>query len=165
MTKRLIFISLLLLAVGVFSSACTKTVSEKVAEKNIENSMGQNADVDINNDNVSIKTDNGNWQAGNDLGVPDNWPSDVHLTEGSVTSVTNTDVGNSVTITSDKSVADLKTEYQNALTKDGWDITTTMDVGTNLIFSAKKDNRVVNISIGEEDNHTVVIIGVMTKEE
>src|SRR3989339_449967 len=87
MNKKFLKMSIIF-GLAVFLSACQspsekviEKVNENVIEKAIEDSMGGNTEVDLNEGNINIETENGTMQAGQDVSLPDNFPSDVYENE------------------------------------------------------------------------------------
>ncbi len=154
---KILAVGVILIA-GVVLTACTP--GEKVAETVIESQTNQDVDIDVDNDQVSINTDSTSLQLGESVELPDNFPSDVHVTDGTVTAAvaTNENDGFSVQITSDQSVSDVKDEYQSALTDDGWDINLSMDINGGSSMNAEKDNRFVTVAISDVDGATQVTL-------
>jgi hypothetical protein len=83
MKKKLILaITIVMLTAIVLSmSSCAKAVekmAEKAIEKTIESSMGgEDADIDIDDENFKISNDSGEVEFGNDASVPEGWPSSI----------------------------------------------------------------------------------------
>ncbi|MFA5134282.1 MAG: hypothetical protein WC505_00650 [Patescibacteria group bacterium] len=154
MKKALLIAAVFVLAVTL--SAC----GEKAAETLIESSTNESADVDIDDDSLSINTNGSSMQFGDAASVPDNFPSDVYVISGTVLSsltIDETD-GFQVGIETDDSVADVKAEYQSQLTDDGWEITATLDVGDGMTMTGEKENRYVTVSANVVDDKTNVTI-------
>lgn len=160
MRKKSIYLLVLLLGISVLVTGCGKSASEKAAEKSLEASMGANADVNIQGGDVDIKTDDGVWSAGENISLPESWPDDVYVTEGNILAATSNNLGNSLTIVSEKSVADLKKEYQEKISENGWEINMSFDTDGNVLYGAEKDDRSLSVTIStdEEGQTTVMII-------
>jgi len=82
MNKRLIMVSALLLFSVFALSGCKKSAEEKVAEKSMENILGNQADVDVDGEDVTVETEYGTMKAGENLDLPKDWPEDVYVTDG-----------------------------------------------------------------------------------
>lgn len=66
-------------------AACSEDIGEKIAEKAIENQLGDDAGVDIDADGQNVTVDDGkgnSYTSGSQL--PDDFPGDVPLIEGTV---------------------------------------------------------------------------------
>ncbi len=163
--KKVIVLSVFLVAVMFVLSGC----GEKAAEKAIETSTGEQADVDIDNDTVSVNTNEGSMQVGEEVDLPDDFPSDVYVIDGTITSAlqVNENQGYSVSVTTDESVSNVMDEYEAQLADDGWTISGTMNFGTSATVVAEKGNRSVSVSASEDEdeNNTLVVISTSQTEE
>ncbi|MBI5037942.1 MAG: hypothetical protein HZC01_04555 [Candidatus Kerfeldbacteria bacterium] len=161
-----VFCVLGIMLLALVATGCTSP-SEKVAETIIESQTNGDVDVDVDNETVSINTDGGSFQSGEDVTLPDGFPSDVHVAEGTLVSaihVTDPD-GYSVSLNSSDSVTDLKSEYQSAIVDDGWTILGTYEVSGSVSFTAEKDNRTLSVTIGATDDQSSVVISTSTDSE
>lgn len=165
MNKRLIIMLAVLLASTFVLTACKKTATEKILEEGMENAIGQDANVDVNDDTVTIEVGDGTMQAGDDLKLPNDWPKDIYITDGKISSVSNMNNSDSITIVSNKSVEDLKKEYKDKLADDGWEETMSMSLEGSVIVGADKDNRKMSLSITTEDGESTVVIVVNNFEQ
>ncbi|MBT6691611.1 hypothetical protein HOB10_04740 [Candidatus Parcubacteria bacterium] len=158
--KKLFIISFCLLLSLTLSACGKKTATEKSMEKQIENSMGGNADVDLDDDSVKIKTDEGTMQVGAGTELPEDWPDDIYIAEGAITSASSHENGIfNVSIESTKSVTELQEEYENKLEEEGWNTTMSFVIENNVMLGAEKDDRSVSITIGEDNGKTLIVIG------
>ncbi len=161
MNKKLIVMSILLL-VGIFTLAgCKKTGTEKVSEENV---TGGIVDVDIKDEEFTVDVGNGTMQVGADVSLPDNWADDIHVTEGNIISASDTEMSNGITIESDKSIAEVKKEYDEKLVEDGWKVTMSMGLESSAIIAAEKDIRNVTLNITTKDEKTIVMVIVNSTE-
>lgn len=161
--KKTIILSLgLILASTLFLAGC----GEKAAEKIIEDSTNGAAEVDIDGDSVTVNTNAGTWTAGEDVSLPASFPSDIHVIEGTIKAATTITEGEvySVSILTDKSVAEAKAEYDEELVKDGWTETISMNFGDVVSIGADKDDRTLNISIGEDEETGQVLVTIATSK-
>ena len=148
----------LLLAVTV-SGCGKKTVTEKAMEKAFEDSMGGEANIDVDGDTVKIETEDGTLQVGTSE-LPENWPEDIYIAEGKITSASShTDGIFNVSIEASESVSDMQTKYKEELEKNGWTINMTFALDDNVLLGAEKDDRSVSITIGIDEGKTLIIIG------
>ena len=64
---------------GMFS----RNIAENMAENAIERATGGKVDVDYDGDDtVTYKSDEGSFQAGENVSLPSDWPSDVPVMSG-----------------------------------------------------------------------------------
>ena len=150
--KRLLFVILSIFMMTTFYSC--KKASEKASEKMIEKSIGDDATVDIDDEKVTIETEEGKFTT--DAKAKD-WPKEIpkdipEFKDGKVTAVTNQDVNGSnnwVIIFGD--VTD------NAL-EEGFTIVFTTTAETGGHMAAEKDNYNVMVMAAEGD--ATVTVGV-----
>ncbi len=157
-----------LLAVKIVFSSVSRVVNNKagetIAEKMIEKATGGKADVDINGNEVSVKTKEGTFTTGNKL--PDDWPSDVPVYPGSTVTYS----GSSNPQTGQSGVAAVFTSkdggdkvvayYKRELVSQGWTIDATQESGGYTIMSATKESRNLALTIVESDGTTTISIGL-----
>ena len=148
------------LACGFLSDKVSEKVSEEVAEKAteaaIEHDQGGDANVNLQNGNVSIKTDQGSFTVQNGAKLPDGFPSDVPLYPGaavqsSAGSTTAEGQGFLITATStdapDKVIAFYKEKLAGTFQSKA-------DMNMNgqlmLIYQTADEKRSVSISVNPE---------------
>ncbi|MFA6427356.1 MAG: hypothetical protein WCW16_02835 [Candidatus Magasanikbacteria bacterium] len=159
--KTLVFAGVL--AFIFTASGCgQKTLVENQMERQLEKNLGGDAKVQVDGENVNIQTQQGSLQVGENVSLPQDFPSDVYVIDGQLMSAMKNvaGAGFQVVVKSDKSVKDAQELYENKLKEQGWTITASMDLGTASVVSAKKDERVVTVSIGTEEGKkelTVII--------
>lgn len=153
-------------AVVLVLSGCGKSVSQKVSEKAtekiIEAQSGGKADVDIDGKNIKVETDEGKMESGEDVKLPDDFPSDVYVIDGKIKSTISDqeNSGYTISVETDKSPAEVSKIYQEKLKGEGWDITATMDLGDTVTIAAEKDDKSASVIAGQTDGVTNVIITV-----
>jgi frataxin-like iron-binding protein CyaY len=163
--KNFVLLLVLLLGVSVLAVGCgKKTTNEKISEKMLEESLGSNADVDIEDGSIKIETDEGTFEAGGDISLSKDWPEDIHVTEGKIIASQSNEMGNNLTIESDRSVDDVKKEYKEKLEDDGWEINMTFDMDDNVLYGAEKDERTLSLTIGKDDDGKTMIVLVQAKK-
>ncbi|MFH0952525.1 MAG: hypothetical protein V1838_05115 [Patescibacteria group bacterium] len=148
-------------------AGCGEKTAEKKAENAIESATNQDVDVDLDNDTVTINTSEGSFSSGENISLPDSFPSDVHVVSGTITAATTVTENEaySVSVETTKSVADVKSEYEDQLAADGWTVTMSLSIGTGTTIGAEKGDRTVTITIDQADNgKTVVILATSTSQ-
>lgn len=150
-------------------SGCGKSVSqkanEKIAEKIIESQSGGAADVDFDDDNVTVKTDKGKMEVGESVALPADFPSDVYVIEGIIKmaiSDTNNN-GHTISIETDKSIEDAAAAYQEKLVSDGWKIAGTVNLNDSFMITAEKNERSASVTINKSETATNVFLTVAKK--
>lgn len=168
MKKKILKLALLSLAVLVLAG-CGKSVLQKsnetAAEKIIEAQSGGKANVDINGNSVTVETEQGKMQSGENVKLPSDFPTDVYVIDGTI-KVAITDQasgGQTISIETGKSLEEASAAYQEKLKSNGWKITGTMNFGEAATIIAEKDERTVSVSIGASDGKTTVTVGVGKK--
>lgn len=107
----------------------------------------------------------GSVTVGTNASMPSAWPSDAPANYAGATIVfsgnSNPQTGKNgaavsytVTGTTAKAVADY---YKNTLTSNGWTVEGSMDLGTQMVVGAKKDNRTFGASIVDGGNGTITV--------
>jgi hypothetical protein len=152
-----------IVAMALVVSGC-KSTSEKAAEKAWEKATNGAADVDLDNNSVTINTNGGSYQAGENVTLPSNFPSDVYVIDGTLKAAMTQQTGNSfiVSVETSKSISQAKTVYEKEIVDDGWTITTNMTYGGTVTLMAEKSNRTLGVGVTEVDGKTTVNISTST---
>lgn len=134
-------------------------VSEKVTERSIENQLGGEADVDINDDGTATyKTEQGTVSTENK--VPESWPKDapIYADAKILISGENTDgqKGLSLSLSSPASVDKIFDYYSNELKNQGWKIVSTSKSTYGNVITAEKDTRTFSLVILGSDSTTQI---------
>ena len=159
-TKRVFLVILSLFVMTAFYS-CKKT-SEKASEKMIEKSIGDDATVDIDDEKITIETDEGKFTT--DAKATD-WPKEIpndvpKFTKGKITAVTSQEMDgadNWAIIFEDVSENAIE-DYKTTLKGKGFKIIFTTTAGTGGHMAAEKDN--YNVMVMAADGDATVTIGV-----
>jgi len=157
--KKLILINfktatllILTFTVFIFINSCKKT-SEKATEKMIEKSIGNDANVDIDDEKVTIKTDEGTFTTdANANNWPDNISKDIpEFKYGKILSVTTQQMeeGNGWMIIFENIPKTALNDYQSELKNKGFKITNMTTYGAGGMLNAQKDNLIVTIISGD----------------
>ena len=145
--------------------------NERATEKAIESATGGKVDVDLKNDKVSVKSEDGESTIGQNVSVPSDWPEDVMVYKGIkqsniVASTTDKKGGFSVSLTTKDSAETVKNTYDEALANNGWAISGEWAVQGGIVITATKDTRNLSITIGTgADNLTSVTIVIAPTTE
>ena len=165
MKNTFLFSVALILVIGL-SGCGTESYMENKIEREMEKSLGQNVDIDMDGDAVKIKTDDGFFvESGENVELPSDFPKDVYMVEGKIKSVMKNPVGGgySVSIETEKSVEDVKNIYTEKLPEDGWVLNMQMSLGEMAVVSGTKDASSVSVSITIQDEKTFVVLTVVTE--
>jgi hypothetical protein len=158
MSKKTIGLSLIIISVFIlsaFAGGCGK-VAEKATEKAIEQSSGGQAKVDIKDDQVTVKTNEGTTTVGGTTQWPSKMPADVpKFTYGKI-------VGVSETTTTDKGLTEYivvegvalgdGAKYASQLESAGWKIESTTTATDAYMVSAVKGEQSLLLSLGKDDS-------------
>ena len=158
--KRVFLLILSLFVMTVFYS-CKKS-AEKASEKMIEKSIGDYATVDIDDEKMTIETDEGKFTT--DAKAKE-WPKEIpndvpKFTKGNVTAVTTQEMDKSnnwVIIFGDVPENALD-DYQTKLKGEGFTIVFNTSAGMGGHMAAEKDN--YNIVIMAAEGDATVTVGV-----
>jgi hypothetical protein len=165
--KRIVI--LLVIVMLIFNvSACGRKAKEKKAEKiaedMIEESMGGDVDVDIDekNETIVIKTGDGDMVA--DTSENQKWPKDfpksVPEIEG-VNVVGTFDMQGALTVTFEECDEKKAKDYKDMLEKAGWNIMTEMDMDSDYILIGNKDKENIQFMWTSETEEGAVTYTVM----
>jgi hypothetical protein len=162
------YLVLPLVFVLLFSvSGCGKSTAERSVENAIERATNNQADVDVSTNTVTINTNGGSWQAGQNVSLPSGFPDDVYVIDGTLTSAITTTVGKAYTISmqTDSSVSEVKSTYDREIVNDGWTVTADANYSGTMTILAEKDKRTLTVGIATADAITTVTISTFTPDE
>lgn len=151
-----LFFAISLVAV---TTSC-KRAAEKTQEKIIEKAIGNEADVDLDDEKIVIKTDEGTFTAdANIQSWPNEIPNEVPEFKGGKIVVVNTqemgDSKNWVVIYEDVSQEDME-NYKKQLERSVFKINFTTTAGTGTHFAAEKGKLMVML-MGDEGGASISI--------
>lgn len=155
----------ILLIIGVI--VVLAVVAYVATKDNTVNTPAGDIEVSGDGDTVQVNTNAGSLQAGEDVSLPDDFPTDVYVIDGDLKASLQLAEGNgySVSIESTQTVASVKVEYTTNLESDGWTIESSLDLGIGSSILAKKGERTVSVSIASVDDKTQVTLTVMDVDE
>jgi len=165
MFKRTILLATALVLMVIVSGCGQKNLTERQMEKALEDSLGGNAKVNLNNNEVNIETDQGSMNYGENVKLPNDFPKDIYLIDGQIMSVTENFMGAKyqVMIKSDASVSDAKDLYESKLKEEGWAITSSFNMGTAAMLSANKGDQQLSVTLGtEEEKDGMAVVLTLT---
>lgn len=160
MAKRTIAWLLPVAMITLLGAGCFQKSAEKAAEDNLKKA-NINADVDIDNNTVTVNTNSGSWQMGESVSLPDGFPSDVYVIDGTITSAIKMTAssGYTVAINTNETVASAKAKYDTEVAADGWTIASTgIYEGSGVIIANKGERSLsVGINLGDDGKATVAL--------
>lgn len=153
--------SLLLLGAGCVPSP-VGFIKDAVGNK-INREIGEDGSVNFDDDSVSFTDDDGTTSSfGDDVSIPDNFPSDVPIPDDStVVGVAVTpDQGSWATFTTDLSVDEVTSWYDDELSSDGWESTGTYSSSGMSSQTYSKDGLTISLLVTEatDDTPTTVVV-------
>ena len=155
------FLIVFALAVLVIVCSCSEkaeeNVAEKIAEKAIESQTGHKADIDVEKESVRITTKDGamTMTSGKAAQLPDNFPADIPILEGSTLDMAmEVPQGYSLSFSTQEGVSTVSEWYLNAMIDQGWTKETVMDMGTQTMLVFSKGERGVNVAISADNGQT-----------
>lgn len=153
MNKKIFLLIGLFIAITFVITGCGKNVAEKAAENALESASNGDASVDIDDEQVTINTGNSSYQAGGDIDVPDGFPSDVYVVDGTITVALTYEVDTSynIVISTNKSRDELKALYEEKMDEYGWTKDATVDTADIVTMAFKKgETRRANVTIAQD---------------
>ncbi len=134
-----------------------KKVSVKTAAGNV------NATVDVGTNSATINVNGTTMNTGESVKLPSDFPNDVYVIDGTVkTAISTPNVGQTVSLTTSKTMAEAQALYEQKMKDNGWMIASSGVVnGNTAAIIATKDNRTATIGISEVEKPTAVTLSVM----
>lgn len=145
---------------------------ERAIERAIEQSAGGDVDIDIDRDgSMRVTGDKGeeyNVSAGNNVSLPDTWPSSVPLPSdinisyaGSMNAGDTETAGLSVVYTTEDSTTEVAEYFKSTLEKEGWKIQATVATGDgSMVTASKGEEENVAVYIGGAEGETTVNVSI-----
>lgn len=168
MPKKTLYIIIAVVVVlglaGAASSFLFKKGAEKVSEKIIEDSIGGDADIDLNDGSYSVNVNGGSFQVGDDVEIPESFPEDIYVISGDVkyALATTETSGYTVTVETTKSPAEVNTIYDREIRADDWTISGTSNYSGTYSIMGQKGDRYLSVTASETDGKTTVMITTYT---
>ncbi len=159
MKRMILFAAILALILGLACGRSSEKAAEKAAEKSIEKAMGGDADVDISEEGMEMKTETEegtmSLSAGDKAKVPEDFPSDVYVYEGAaVDMVMDHPEAFMVMLSTDDPLSKVVDIYKKKLTSEGWTKQTAMDMGDTQMLLYVKDDRMAKVTVADDEGVT-----------
>lgn len=178
--KKLLCLSLVATMVLVLSGCAltdklTQKAGEKIGEKIVE--QATNSEVDVEEGKITINTNEGTTEWGENVDLPKSFPEDIPVYEDAqVTSTSSSQTDNSyyVTMLSTDDFDNIGNFYGTELEDGGWTIdnesTYSAEGGKSTSYIASKDNRDLTVGLyestdGAQKKVTIAISSTETSEE
>ena len=167
MFKRTVLAVGILALIFVVSGCGQKSLLENKIEKELEKSLGGNAQVNLGDNSMKIETEQGSIQVGGNASLPKDFPTDIYVIDGEIISAMKNvmGVGYQVAIKTNTSVKDVKELYEKKMKEAGWTIVSSMDLGTASVVSASKGKRQLTVSAGTEEGKEGTAVVLTDMEE
>jgi hypothetical protein len=144
--------------------ALLRGAGERAAERAIERAAGGDADIDVDDGKITVKTDEGEWSTGGEM--PKDWPSDVPVYGGakvlysaSANPATGS-AGSYLALQSSDSPDKVADFYKRELVAKGWTITSTATVNGAVYLGAQKAGRQLAFTASPAEGGTSVTLGI-----
>ena len=159
-----------LLTFSLIAGGCIpKGVSERAMEDQIEKQTGGQADVDIDGDQMEmkVKTDDGTFEMGKDVKLPENvpqYPGSQIISKAAGTSADGQ--GGLFTMTSSDGTEEIVKYYQDYYTGQGWEQVAEMNFGqaTTVVFEKGEDNN-ISVSVAQNNTDSNATINVVVSQQ
>lgn len=147
-----VFVFMLALVLMFVFDSCKKT-SEKTGEKMMETMIGNNADVDMDDEKIVIKTDEGTFTSD---ATANSWPKEIpndvpEFKDGKIVNVSTqvVDDGKNWTLLFEEVDDKALNEYESILKKNGFKVSSITMGGTNAHVTGEKGDLFVIIMGGD----------------
>ncbi|MDT8391480.1 MAG: hypothetical protein RRC34_13330 [Lentisphaeria bacterium] len=137
--------------------------ARKVSEKLIEAQMGGQAEVDIDKDTVSIRTEEGqfDYSAGASVSLPEGFPADVVVYEGAkLESSMRTPDGFMLQMRSPDALEKITRVVGEKMKAKGWSQSAAFNMGGQSALSFEKEGRAATVSANKDGDSTMIVIVV-----
>lgn len=167
MLARTILTVLLLIFGALIATGCDSAndaAGEKIAEEVIKSQGGEDVDIDVDGENVTIDTKDGSFSTSGEL--PKDWPADVKLPDGAkIVAVTDVAADGkrqvSVTATGDGSVDEVAEQLGDQFKDWTSDSTGSFGTGTDKVVTGswKDGDRTATMTVtsGSEGETTMIL--------
>lgn len=138
--------------------------AETAAENAIENATNGQADVDLGTNSIKVNTSNSSFQVGSNVTLPANFPEDVYVVDGTLTSaITGAETSSfTLTIKTTKSVSEVQSLYKQQLAAEGWSLPVDVTYADSAAVGGQKGNRSVSVTIANDTQNGGTVVGVTT---
>ncbi|MBI5621430.1 hypothetical protein HY933_01005 [Candidatus Falkowbacteria bacterium] len=159
MSKKFLAVGALFVLFIFILGGCGQRLAGEIAERQIENEIGGDADVDFGNNTWSANVNGTAVQVGENVSLPDNFPADVYRIDGTVTSAFSNsgDQAYVVMIQTMMSASDAAQAYQRELAAAGWAMTGSANYGGTFTVVAQKDGRTLSVTAVDSGNGNAIV--------
>ncbi|MEK7638185.1 MAG: hypothetical protein AAB375_02050 [Patescibacteria group bacterium] len=166
MNKKTLTIAGVVVAVLVVAGAANRFLGKSAAERAIEAATGGNADVNSDDGDVTVKTDDGTWSTSAKL--PADFPNDVPLypgaiVQGSVASAQQQGGGHYAGLEITDSIDKVMSWYKSEVPAKGWKVNASYEVDGGLMLGGTKDTRELVVTISKDGDKVAIGLVVTQK--
>ena len=149
---------LLALATTAACGGTNEQAAQTMVEGAVEGAIG--GDVDISDDSMTVTDAEGNELAvGSDITIPDGWPADVPLFDGTLSVASVQADGTAYAMwTTDLDAASAADTYGESLTTAGYSLTQEATVGAMIMREYSSPTRTVSVVSGQVDGATSLTV-------
>lgn len=168
---RKLFFAALALTMAVSLSGCSLTdklmnkAGEKIGEKIVEKAT--NSEVDVTNNQVTVNTNEGSTTWGENLSLPDDFPTDVPIYSGANIATSTTDTSSNafyITMISSDDFKTISDYYKAEIENQGWTTENASsynsESGKSTTYIATKDNRDLTVGLYETTGETATDVSI-----
>jgi hypothetical protein len=155
------FLATVMIVMAVVLSGCGSGKSlgqqagEKIAEKAIEAQSGGKVDVNANDGNVTIKTEDGQAQysAGGTVKLPENFPKELVMADDAKIIIsTSADSGSTIAYVTDSSKDEIFNKYISGLAGQGWKKEMELNTGSGQMANFSQGSLKATVTIGDNES-------------
>jgi hypothetical protein len=154
------FVSVLMIG-GSCSEKAEEKAAQKIAEKAIEAQTGHKADIDVGEERMRIRTEDGEMTvtSGKAAKLPDKFPEDIPICEGCTLEMAmELAQGYSLSFTTKADASKVSQWYLNEMIDKGWTKEAFMEMGKQTMLVFKKGERGVNLAISHDNDQTRIAL-------
>ncbi len=152
---------------------CAKT-QDRMAEEMVEKAIEQAAkssgeeleglDIKIADGEVKVKTSEGSFQLGENLTLPENFPSAVPIYEGAeVVQFSHAEQGASIVLRSKDSRADVVSFYKTALGGGGWTTKATAELPSGHMLQYALGSTNLSLFVADNEGETMITLALVNQ--
>lgn len=164
-----LFLAIAGFAIKSVMQKASKVVGEKVVEGMIENATGGKADLDLNKDGVSVKTEDGSYSTSTTL--PTDWPKDVSVYPGATLKYSGTNNLENrgsefgAVFTTKDSGQLVYDYYKKELPQQGWTESNSQQTEGVMVITAAKGDRTFSMATSIFEGSTLITLSVSQKRQ
>ena len=163
---RFLIIGVVLVSILGCGEKTEEKAAEKIMEKAIESQIEGKAQVNIDGDDIKIKTDDGeiSISSGDSAKLPSGFPEDIFLyNKADLNASMTLPQGFQLGFESKDAPSKISEAYLKEMTAAGWSKEMSVDMGNQMMLGFTKEGRTVNVVIASNEDKTQ--IGLTVQKE